>query len=142
MRQSHLGVCSQGEFRFRLLSLARCDVVISRAKIRVRGSDSSCTQIRKDEPYSVGDIVPKFDPGENASQFLSGVITMCTTLDERACRSEGSILLSAAIYPATDAVNFLLVSKRSEIRDVKTAVIDLDLTGREGLSCIRNGERF
>ena len=111
----------------------------------MRGSDSSCTQVRKDEPYFVGDIVPKFDPGENASQFLSGVITMCTTLltlDERACRSEGSILLSAAIYPATDTVSFLLVSKRSEIRDVNTAVIDLDLTGREGLSCIRNAERF
>ena len=111
----------------------------------MRGSDSSCTQVRKDEPYFVGDIVPKFDPGENASQFLSGVITMCTTLltlDERACRSEGSILLSAPIYPATDAVNFLLVKEQSEIRDMKTAVTDLDLTGREGLSCIRNAERF
>ena len=145
MYQSHLGVCSQGEFRFRLLSLARCDVVVSRAKIRVRVSDSSGIQSRKDGPCSVGDIVPVFGPSEDASQFLSGVITMCTTLltlDERACRSEGSILLSAAIYPATDTVSFLLVSKRSEIRDVNTAVIDLDLTGREGLSCIRNGERF
>ena len=88
MRQSHLGVCSQGEFRFRLLSLARCDVVVSRAKIRVRVSDSSGIQSRKDGPCSVGDIVPVFGPSEDASQFLSGVITMCTTLltlDERAC---------------------------------------------------------
>lgn len=68
--------------------------------------------------------------------------TMLLTLDDRVCRSEGSILLRAPIYPATDAASFLLVNERSEIRGTNTAVTGLFLTGKEGLSCIRNAERF
>ncbi len=75
MRQSHLGVCSQGEFRFGLLSLARCDAVVSRAIIRVRRSKIPVWKAGSwpDEPCFVGEIVPIFDPSGNTGQFLSGV---------------------------------------------------------------------